>query len=140
MCGRPMIPLPLVIGGLVLSFVTGAGSSYIVISDHYAAAAAKRVGEAAAAYASRTQDLNDKSAELEGIRNGQRTVYKTIEKRVETYIDRPIYIRECITEPGLRDINAALAGAADPAEPSSGVPAIDATGGKDRRPRPAETD
>ncbi len=135
-----MIPLPLIAGGLVLSFAVGAGSSYLVISDHYSAAAAKKVGEAAAAYASRTQDLNDKSAELEGVKSGQRIVNKVIEKRVETYIDRPVYIRECLDDSGVRDFNATIAGSADPGQPGAGVPAADAAGGKDRRPRPAQAD
>lgn len=135
-----MIPLPLAAGALALAFAVGAGSSYLVITDHYSAAAAKKIGEAAAAYEARTQDLNDKSAELEGIRNGQRIVNKVIEKRVETYIDRPIYIRECLDDSGVRDFNATIAQSADPGKPGPGVPAADAAGGKDRRPRPAETD
>jgi hypothetical protein len=88
----------------------GAAGAGKVVADHYSAAATKRIGEAAAAYESRTQDLNDKSAELEGVKSGQRTVYKTIEKRVETYVDRPVYIRECLDTQGVEDVNSALSG------------------------------
>jgi hypothetical protein len=135
-----MIPLPLAAGALVLTFAAGAATSWTASSSYHGAAAAKKIGEAAAAYEARTQDLNDKSAELEGIRNGQRIVNKIIEKRVETYIDRPVYIRECLDDSGLRDFNATISGAADPGQPGSGVPAADAARGKDRRPRPAQAD
>ena len=135
-----MIPIPLAAIALAVAFAAGAGSSYMVSSNYHSAAAAKKIAEAAAAYESRTQDLNDKSAELEGVKNGQRIVNKIIEKRVETYIDRPVYIRDCLDDSGVRDFNATVAQSADPGQLGPGVPAVDAARGKDRRPRPAQAD
>ena len=37
-------------------------------------------------------------------------IYRTIEKQVATYIDRPIYRTDCFDADGLRDANAALLG------------------------------
>jgi hypothetical protein len=115
------------------AFVLGAGSAYTLTSEHYGAKAAKQQQVAAEAYQARTVELNQVSAELERARNDRKTVYRTITKRVETYIDRPVYVRECVDDDGLRDINAALSGTANPGQPDATLPASGAAGGQDRR-------
>ena len=45
----------------------------------------------------------------------QKTVYRTITKRVKEYVDRPVYRAECWDADGLRDANAALLGGENPA-------------------------
>lgn len=116
-----------------VAFLMGAGAAYSITADHYDAKAAKAQAEAAEAYQARTVELNAVSADLERVKSEKQIVYRTITKRVETYIDRPIYLRDAVDDDGLRDINAALAGRADPGEPAPAVPAADAAGGQDRR-------
>lgn len=61
-----------------------------------------------------------------------KTVYRTITKNVDRYIDRPVYRAACFDELGMRDINAALRGPDAPAgKPDSGLPRPDAAGRSD---------
>lgn len=128
-----MIPLPLLACGALLCATFGAAASYKLTADHYQAAAARAQQEAAAAYQARTVELNQVSAELERARREKKIVYRTIEKRVETYIDRPIYLRDCADDDGLRDENAALTRTTNPRKPAPALPGPDADGGQDRR-------
>jgi hypothetical protein len=60
---------------------------------------------------------NDLARELEDSRANVRTVYKTITKKVDRIVDRPVYLRECLDDDGLRLANLAIAGkAVDPGE------------------------
>ena len=79
--------------------------------------------------------LNTATADLEVAKNERQIVYKTITKRVDRIIDRPIYLNSCIDDDGMRLANAALAGkaASDPSQPDPAVSATDAAGGKDGR-------
>lgn len=119
-----MNPLAIV---AAIAFAVGAGTAYTLTSDHYDAKAAKAQQQAADAYQARTVELNAVSADLERAKHEKQVVYRTITKRVETYIGDPLYQRECIDDRGLRDINAALAGT-DPGQPAAAVPATDAAG------------
>ena len=67
---------------------------------------------------------------LEADRVKTRTVYRTITKSVDNYIDRPIYRNVCFDEPGLRDANAALRKATPtPAsKPDAAMPTPDGAG------------
>lgn len=112
---------------LAAGLVIGAGAATKLTADHYTAKAAAAELAAADAYQARTVELNQVSADLERAKHEKQVVYRTITKRVETYIDRPIYLRDAIDDDGLRDINAALAGA-NPSEPAPAVPAADAAG------------
>jgi hypothetical protein len=105
----------LIAAGIGLS--VGAAAAYKLTSDHYKAAALEQA-----------EQMNAVSAELERTRHDKQVVYRTITKRVQTYIDRPVYLRECLDDDGVRDINAALAGRADPGEPDAAVPAAGAAG------------
>jgi hypothetical protein len=53
--------------------------------------------------------------ELEEKREKTRVVYRTVREVRTQYIDRPVYSAVCIDDDGLRNLNAALAGAAAPA-------------------------
>ena len=117
----------LLIAGLV-GLSVGASGTYKVVADHYRAEAVAQKEADAKAYQIRTLELNDVSAELERARSEKQIVYRTITKRVETYVDRPVYQRECLDDDGLRDANAALAGRAGAGEPTSAVPAAGAAG------------
>jgi hypothetical protein len=87
-------------------------------------AAAKAAKEA---YDAKAKQYNEASAALEAARNEREIVYRTIEKRVEKVVERPVYRNACLDSDGLRAINDALAGrASDPAESAPAVPAADA--------------
>jgi hypothetical protein len=117
----------LLVAGLV-GLSLGASGTCKVVVDHYRAEAAAQKESDAKAYQARTVQLNEVSAELERAKSEKQIVYRTITKRVETYIDRPVYQRECLDDDGLRDANAALAGRASSGEPAPAVPAAGAVG------------
>jgi hypothetical protein len=117
----------LLIAGLV-GLSVGVSGTYKVVADHYRAEAAAQKDADAKAYQVRTLELNDVSAELERAKSEKQIVYRTITKRVETYIDRPVYQRECLDDDGLRDANAALAGRASASQSDAAVPAAGAAG------------
>lgn len=123
-----MIPPTLAAIGAALAFTAGAAVSYQFTSDHYKAAAAEQERAAAEAYQQRTDEYHQASAELERAKNEKQIVYRTITKRVETYIDRPVYQRDAYDDDGVRDVNATFAESADPGEPGARVPAADAAG------------
>jgi hypothetical protein len=128
-----MIPPTLAAIGAAIAFTAGAAVSYQFTSDHYKAAAAEQERAAAVAYAERTEQLNAVSADLERVRREKKIVYRTITQRVQTYIDRPIYLRDCADDDGVRDEDAALTRTANPRKPAAALPGPDANGGQDRR-------
>lgn len=97
-----------------------AGASKVVLNHYRAEAAAQKEADAAACQAG-TLEFNQVSAELKQARNDRKIVYWTITQNVPTYIDRPVYQRECLDDDGLRDVNAALA-AARAREPAAAMP------------------
>ena len=99
----------LLIAGLV-GMALGAGGAGKVVSNHYRAEAAAQKEADAKAYQARTIEFNQVSAELEQARNDRKIVYRTITRNVQTYIDRPVYQRECLDDDGLKSINDALSG------------------------------
>jgi hypothetical protein len=123
-----MNPLTSILIAALVGMAVGAGGAGKVVADHYRAEAAQQKEADAKAYQARTLQLNDVSAELERAKSEKQIVYRTITKRVETYIDRPVYQRECLDDDGLRDANAALAGRASSGEPAPAVPAAGAAG------------
>lgn len=128
--GSAMNPLAI---ALVVGIAIGAGPAVKLTADHYKAKAAAAELAAADAYQARTVELNQVSADLEKARNDRKTVYRTITQRVQTYIDRPIYLRDCADDDGLRDEDAALTRTANPRKPAAALPGPDADGREDRR-------
>lgn len=80
-----------------------------LVANHYRAEASAQKEADAAAYQAKAIELNQVSAELEQARNDRKIVYRTITRNVQTYIDRPVYQRECLDSDGLRDANAECA-------------------------------
>lgn len=94
-------------------------------------------------HASALKEANDRNNELaralEASRANIRTVFKTIEKRVEKVVDRPVFLRECFDDDGLRLANEALTGqASDPGEPDRPVSGPVPLGRSDGRGDPAK--
>lgn len=121
-------------------FGLGALTAHKITSDRYRADMLTAERRAHAAYVARTKELDEVARALEVAKNEKKLVYRTITKRVETYIDRPVYRNICLDDYGLRDVNAAIAGRADPGQPSATLSAADAAGGQDRRGRTEEAD
>lgn len=116
-----------------VAFAVGAGTTYKLTADHYDAKDAKQQQAAAEAYQAHAAQLNEVSAELERAKNDRKVVYRTITRKVETYINDPLYQRYCIDERGLRDINEALAGRTSSGESATAVPAAGPAAGNDGR-------
>jgi hypothetical protein len=112
-----MIPLPLLAAGVLAVFTAGAAISYQLTSDHYKAAALDQA-----------EQMNVVSAELERARHEKQVVYRTITRRVEKVVERDVYRNVCLDDDGVRLVNSALAGRADPGQPAAAVPATGAAG------------
>lgn len=119
--------LALLAAALVAAFVVGATVNGWRLNAKHGAeklAAAKAAKEA---YDAKAKQYNEASAALEAARNEREIVYRTIEKRVEKVVERPVYRNVCLDERGVQLINDAFAGrTSDPAEPAPAVPAADA--------------
>lgn len=135
-----MNPLTSLLAAALVGLALGAGGASKVVANHYRAEAAAQKEADAAAYQARTVELSDVSAELERVKSEKKVIYRTIAKRIETYIDRPIYLRDAYDDDGVRDVNATFADAADTGEPGTGVPGANPAGGQDGRDRAAEND
>ena len=123
-----MNPLTSLLVAALVGLAAGASGTYKVVADHYRAEAAAQKEADARAYQAKTIEFNQVSAELEQVRNDRKIVYRTITRNVQTYIDRPVYQRECLDDDGLRDANAALAGRVGTGQPPTAVSATGAAG------------
>jgi hypothetical protein len=69
---------------------------------------------------------------LEKSKNEKQIVYRTITKKVEKLIERPIYSTDCIDADGVQLINSALAGkTSDTKESITVLPTITTIGRKE---------
>lgn len=76
---------------------------------------------------------NAASTQLEVTNAQAKVVYRTVTRTVDKIVDRPIYVRACFDDDGLRAVNAALRGALPTAsEPDGAVPGPDAARGGER--------
>lgn len=112
-----MIPLPVLACGALALFTAGAAISYQLTSDHYKAAALDQA-----------EQMNVISADLERARHEKQIVYRTLTKRVEKVAERDVYRNVCLDDDGVRLVNSALAGRADPGEPAGAMPTPGAAG------------
>lgn len=99
--------------------------------------------EKAAAQQAKKETVQSTNAatQLEAENAQAKIVYKTITRKVDKYIDRPVYRDECFDADGLRDANAALSGqAAAPPRPDYSLPRPDPAGRRQGWLGPAQTD
>jgi hypothetical protein len=122
----------------LVALIAGA----LALANHFEGLgrAAEKANEAIAQQAEheRIAKLNFRNNEVAGSlatkQADQKVIYATITKTVDRVVERPVYRSECIDDDGLRNINAALAGAAaDPSQPDAAVPAAVAASGADGR-------
>ena len=101
-------------------------------SNSYKADMLEAQKQAFVEYTTQTEKLNGISAELEKSKNEKQIVYRTITKKVEKLIERPIYSIDCIDADGMQLINSALAGkASDSKELITILPTITTIGRKE---------
>lgn len=87
-----------------------------------AAAEAQRKKEA--------EQSNRASTGLEADREKTRVVYRTITRKVDRIVERPVYRNVCFDDDGVREANAALAGTSTArSQPDAAVPKPDAARG-----------
>lgn len=119
--------LVLLVGAFVATFLAGwqvNGWRLNAKHDAELLAAAKKAKEA---YTAKEKQYNEAAQALEVARNEREIVYRTIEKRVEKVVDRPVYRNVCLDDVGLRIVNDALAGrASDPGKSDTTMPTTDA--------------
>lgn len=105
---RYLIELVGALALLVAAFIAGVH----VESDHTKAKLLAQEQSYQRAYAAEAGRLNSVAATYETKQAEVKTVTRTIVKRVETFIDRPIYKNTCLDADGLKAVNDALAGGA----------------------------
>jgi hypothetical protein len=114
-----------------------AGGAYVaqrMTAASYQADIIKEQAAKAAAIKAAAEQANQHAEELEKARAKREIIYRTITKRVDRIVDRPVYINDCLDDDGLRIANDALAGSATTAgEPDAAVSGTDADGWEDRR-------
>jgi hypothetical protein len=118
-----VIPLSLVL--------LGAGVSWKVTSNHYEAKENKESKVALSIYQDKVKQLAELGTKYEAAKNEQRIIYRTIEKKVQQIVERPVYRNECVDDDGLRIITEALTARSDTSKHADGVPVINAVRGQD---------
>jgi len=117
---------------LLASAALTAGSAYVshrITAASYQADIIKEQQQAAAGLLAAAEKANKHAEYLEKERAKREIIYRTITKKVDRIVDRPVYIRNCLDDDGLRMANEALTGApAAVAEPDAAMPSIDAPG------------
>lgn len=122
-----MIPTPfslMVWLGVFVAALSGAfGFGYHTSTVHAASVALKLANANAAAYHETLTKLEVVSADLENARAANSVVTRTIVRKVDKLVDRPIYRNVCLDSDGLHAANEALRNdTSDPGEPPARLP------------------
>ena len=64
----------------------------------------------------------DTAVSHENFKERERVVYQTITETVDRIVERPVYRNVCLDDDGVRALNAAVRGAADPGVTAPDVP------------------
>ncbi len=126
----PIIGIYAIVSATV--FALGGYLGHTLTANSYKADMLEAQKQALIEYTTQTEKLNGISAELEKSKNEKQIVYRTITKKVEKLIERPIYSIDCIDADGVQLINSALAGkTSDTKEPITTLPTITTVGRKE---------
>jgi len=126
----PIIGIYAIVSATV--FALGGYLGHTLTANSYKADMLEAQKQALIEYTTQTEKLNGISAELEKSKNEKQIVYRTITKKVEKLIERPIYSIDCIDADGVQLINSAFAGkASDTKEPITVLPTITTIGRKE---------
>lgn len=106
---------------LIAAALSGLGA-WNVQAWRYAAKDAQRI-EAQAELARNDRKAAQVASEgFENDRTKTEIRYRTIDRQVQKIVDRPIYVRDCFDDDGLRVLRGALGAAGDPSQPQDAVP------------------
>jgi len=123
--------MPIIAGYLlVVAFMFGLGgwAGHTITANSYKADMLGAERAATKAYQDQAIKLNEVSAALEKEKNEQKTIYRTIQKRIPEVIGGDVarYSADCVTSDGLQLINEALTGKeSDTSKPVKSVPELD---------------
>jgi len=114
-----------ILGGIVaVIFGVGFYRGYVYEHEKALVLQAQQEKAAAEAYRKQVEMFDEISKALEEEKQNIKVKYVTIEKEVERIVDRPIYLRACFDDDGLRLANSALTKGPYSSEPASTVPRI----------------
>ena len=126
----PIIGIYAIVSATV--FALGGYLGHTLTADSYKADMLEAQKQAFVEYTTQTEKLNIISQELEKSKNEKQIVYRTITKKVQKLIERPIYSTDCIDVDGMQLINSAFEGkASDSKEPITVLPTITTIGRKE---------
>jgi hypothetical protein len=109
----------------------GGGIGWKVTSDHYEAKHAKDDRVALTDFQTAVLGMSQLSVALEKVKSENRKMYRSIQNRVPEIVSRPVYIRECLDDDGLRLINEAFGGNSDSSKHVDGVSSVNPARGQD---------
>lgn len=98
----------IIFGVFCVGLLLGGGIAHRVTSDSYEADMGKTARDDKKIFDENNERIDTLSNELEVAKSEKKVRYKTVTKYVEKITERPVYIRECIDDDGLRAINAAI--------------------------------
>lgn len=120
-----MFGLPSIYVTLGVAALSAAGSSlatWRVVHNAWVASQVEEVKAGIAAYKADAARENAEAAATLATEEKIRVVTKTVIQRVDKIVDRPIYVRACFDDDGLRLVNASLTGAAlDSSQPAAAL-------------------
>lgn len=126
----PIIGIYAIVSSTV--FALGGYLGHTLTANSYKADMLEAQKQAFVEYTTQTEKLNIISQELEKSKNEKQIVYRTITKKVQKLIERPIYSTDCIDVDGMQLINSAFEGkASDSKEPITVLPTITTIGRKE---------
>ena len=126
----PIIGIYAIVSATV--FALGGYLGHTLTANSYKADMLEAQKQAFVEYTTQTEKLNIISQELEKSKNEKQIVYRTITKKVQKLIERPIYSTDCIDVDGMQLINSAFEGkASDSKEPITVLPTITTIGRKE---------
>ena len=131
----------LLLGVAVVSALISGGIVHRFTEDYYEGKIASEARQFDKIKKENDERIFKLAADLEVAKNTKRVEYEKTVKYITKIVERPVYLRECIDDDGLRTINETIAGGPlPPSEPSATVPAGNATGGEDGQGALAKND
>lgn len=114
-----MIP---VLWACVAATAVGFGSGWVAQGWRWGAADAERLEQAAKDLHRATERAQASSGAFETKRATNEIKYRTVTRTVTEYIDRPVYLQQCLDDDGLRVLNEQITGRADTGKSGASVP------------------
>ena len=124
-----------------VSALISGGITHRFTEDYYEGKIAKEARQFDKIKKENDERIFNLAKDLEIAKNTKRVEYEKTVKYITKIVERPVYLRECIDDDGLRTINETIAGGPLPAsEPSSAMPKGNPAGGEDGQSALAKND